>query len=139
MNDKPHITVAAGLIWRSDGLLLISQRLPEDTHAGYWELPGGKIETGETPAQTVVREIEEELGVHVEAGNEFARVTHDYPGKVVTLIGLHCRYLEGEPQALEVAQWRWVKRENMLEYEFPAANTKLFDSGWNQPPEGWVQ
>lgn len=139
MPDKPHILVAAGLIWRSDGYVLISQRLPNDTHAGCWELPGGKIEAGETPAEAVVREIEEELGVHSEAGNEFARVTWEYPGKVVTLVGLHVRYLEGDPEAREVAQWRWVHPDEMLSYSFPEANTQLFSSDWRTPPKGWVR
>ena len=141
MNEpsKPHLTVAAGLIWRADGLILISQRMPGSTHAGKWELPGGKLEPGETPFQCAVREIEEELAVKVEAGPEFARVTHDYGDKIITLIGIHVRYLEGDPQCLGVADFRWVTPEELQKLPFPEANARLFSSDWQHAPEGWVE
>ncbi|MCB2211233.1 8-oxo-dGTP diphosphatase MutT [bacterium] len=134
MAERKHILVAAGLIWRDDGMILISQRPQGGSHAGCWELPGGKVESGETVAQALEREIREELGVEVAAGPEFNRVTHEYAELTVTLAGLHARYVNGEPQALEVADWRWVRADELMHYEFPAANTRLFDCEWKDSP-----
>ncbi|MBD3165067.1 8-oxo-dGTP diphosphatase MutT [bacterium] len=132
--SKPHIVVAAGAIWGPDDLLLISRR-PETSHlAGYWELPGGKLESGETAADALVREIEEEMAVTVEAGPEFSRVTHDYPDKIVTLIGLHARYVSGEPQCIGVAETRWVRPSELHNFAFPPANARLFTPGWAVQP-----
>jgi mutator protein MutT len=134
MKELPHILVAAGLIWRKDGMLLISRRPDGGSHAGCWELPGGKVEPGETIAEALEREIMEELRVTVEAGPEFNRVTHDYPSLRVTLVGLHAKYLAGEPQALEVAEWKWVKPEDLRSFNYPAANERLFAAKWQQSP-----
>lgn len=137
--EKPNITVAAGLIWRRDGMVLISKRPPGGPHAGRWELPGGKLETGEDPPQALIREIQEELGIRVEVGEEFGRVTYRYPEVVVTLIGLHAKFCGGEPQTLEVSDWRWVKPAEVAYYEFPEANAQLFSNTWDVPPDGWVE
>ncbi|GBE30164.1 MAG TPA: (deoxy)nucleoside triphosphate pyrophosphohydrolase [Bacteroidetes bacterium] len=135
MNEHPHYLVAAGLIWRTDGQVLISRRLDSSAHAGCWELPGGKVEEGETVSQALVREIQEELAVVIEAGTEFNRVTHDYGSYTVTLVGLHARFIGGEPQALGVAEWRWIDPAEMLTFTFPPANTRLFEAKWNEQPQ----
>ncbi len=134
----PSVTVAAGLIWRSDGLLLVSQRPEGGPHAGKWELPGGKLEPGEIPAQALVREVKEELGIRVEAGPEFGRVVHDYPSLRVALIGLHARFTTGKPVKLGVADFRWVRPEDLLELQFPEANARLFAFPWQIPPAEWL-
>ncbi len=133
MNERPHILVAAGLIWREDGMVLISRRPEGGPHAGCWELPGGKVEPGETVAEALAREIMEELGVVVQPGKEFNRVTHEYPKLTVTLVGLHARYVGGEPRAIEVAEWKWVHPGELPEFNYPEANSKLFDCNWQSP------
>lgn len=134
---KRSVQVAAGLIWRADGHVLISRRPEGGRHAGDWELPGGKLETGESPPEALVREIREELAITVEAGPEFHRVAHDYGDLVVLLIGLHARYSAGSPRCLGVSEWRWISPADLPEYTFPAANTRLFESDWRTPPPEW--
>lgn len=135
--ENPRISVSAGLIWRDDGMLLVSRRPEGGSHAGKWELPGGKIEPGETPAQALEREIWEELGIRVEAGSEFGRVVHDYPTLRVTLIGLHALYTTGEPQRIGVADFRWIDPSELLDLTFPEANARLFEHPWRTPPAEW--
>ena len=72
------IEVAAGLVFR-DGLLLISQRRPQDHLGGLWEFPGGKREPGESPEDCLRRELMEELGIEVEIKELVETIAHDYP------------------------------------------------------------
>lgn len=60
-----RVEVAAGVIFREDGCFLLGQRAPDTFYPGYWEFPGGKVEALETPAQALVRELDEELGIQV--------------------------------------------------------------------------
>lgn len=138
MIQKQHLHVSAGLIWHHDGKILISKRPETSAHAGKWELPGGKLEPGETPEQALVREISEELCVAVEAGPRFKTVTHDYGNVIVTLYGIHARFLSGEPKRLGVADFRWIDRADVRRYSYPEANEKLFASNWSEPPAGWT-
>lgn len=137
MENKQHFTVVAGLIWRSDGFILISKRLPSGSQANKWELPGGKVEEGESLPDALEREIFEELNLSVEAGEEFGRVVHDYGNKIVTLSGIHVLYTNGEPEAREVSEWRWIHPDDLLSYQFPPANERLFQFNWSTPPKGW--
>ncbi len=75
------VEVSAALIFR-DGKLLIAQRHAKSHLGGLWEFPGGKREAGETFEQCLVREICEELGVDISAGELFEEVSHTYPEKI---------------------------------------------------------
>ena len=72
------VNVSAGVITRDDGSFLIGQRAPGTFYPGYWEFPGGKVEPGETPAEALKRELEEELGIQVEQLNPWLVREHDY-------------------------------------------------------------
>src|SRR5579864_2888069 len=74
---KPGLTVAVALIVRNSKLL-VCQRHRDDSHALQWEFPGGKVEPGESPAQALVRELREELGVDAMIGKELYRTRHRY-------------------------------------------------------------
>lgn len=122
--SPPVIEVSAGLIFR-DGKLLITQRHAEAHLGGLWEFPGGKREPGETFQACLVRELREELGVEVAAGDLFDSVTHAYPEKTVRLEFFLCRLVAGEPKPLGCAALRWVHRADLDTYEFPAADARL--------------
>ena len=118
------IDVAAALIFR-DGRLLITQRHAEAHLGGLWEFPGGKREADESFKDCLVRELREELGVEVEVGELLEEVTHAYPEKTVRLRFFLCHWIKHEPQPLGCAALRWVRREELKDYPFPAADARL--------------
>ncbi|MBI5385546.1 MAG: 8-oxo-dGTP diphosphatase MutT [Verrucomicrobia bacterium] len=124
--------MAAGLLFR-EGQLLIAQRPAQAHLGGLWEFPGGKRHAGETFQQCLARELREELGIEVEVGDVFERVTHDYPEKTVHLEFFLCRLVRGEPRALGCPAFAWVKARELDHYEFPAADARLLERLKNAP------
>jgi len=127
----PHKTIGVALIYNQQGEILIDRRLPGGTFGGFWEFPGGKIETDETVEECIKREIREELGLEIEVGDHFITIEHLYNGLQITLIAHHCEYLGGEPQTLECEEIRWSKIENLHLFTFPAANNKIIEALYN--------
>ena len=102
------IRVAAGILRDARGRILIAQRPPGGHVGGFWEFPGGKLQPGESPAEALVRELHEEIGIRVEAATPFMAYRHDYPERSVELhVFLVDRYT-GEPQGVEGQPLRWV-------------------------------
>ncbi|MBP6019529.1 MAG: Nudix family hydrolase [Burkholderiaceae bacterium] len=105
---KPFIDVAAGLIIRPDGSLLLAQRPPDKPWAGWWELPGGKIETGETVLQALSRELKEELDIDVTHATPWVTYTHEYEVNIVRLAFCRVTGWTGEPTGIEGQELAWV-------------------------------
>ncbi len=111
----PHYTVTAAVIHR-DGTVLIARRPSHGLLGGLWEFPGGKLEAGEALPQGLEREIHEELGVSIEVGEPLGVYSHAYTHFKVTLHAFACTLIEGEPQALEASDLRWVKPVELMNY-----------------------
>lgn len=116
------IKVCAALIFNGNKVLLTS-RPDHREHAGYWEFPGGKIETGETPAQCLARELKEELNIDVAVYDTVYMLGHEYPDKHVSLRFMRCIIKNNqEPRALEQQKFVWVKRDKLNEYQLLPAD-----------------
>jgi len=112
------LQVVAAIIERA-GRVLICRRRPDQSHPLKWEFPGGKVEPGESPAQALARELEEELGIREAAGEEMARYPVAYPGKnPIELIFLKVRRFEGEPRNLIFQEMRWEPVGKLTEFDF---------------------
>jgi 8-oxo-dGTP diphosphatase len=118
------VEVVAAIV-RRNGKLLITRRLDHVHLAGLWEFPGGKVEARESLEGALLREIREELGIDIAVGAEIFTVEHDYPTKSVRLHFFNCTLLQGEPQALDVSDLRWVTPAQLADYEFPPADSAL--------------
>ncbi len=119
-----RIEVVAAVI-RRDGKILITRRLDNVHLGGLWEFPGGKVEPAESLEGALLREIREELGVDIVAGDELFTVEHDYPGKSVRLHFFNCTISFGEPQPLDVSDLQWVTPTQLAEFDFPPADAEL--------------
>lgn len=133
----PVVDVAAGILWR-EGRLLAAQRPHGKPLAGFWELPGGKLEAGESPAQALARELAEELGVTVREARFWRRTEHDYPerGIRVRLHFFHVPEFSGEPTAREGQALAWVTPEEAAALHFLPADADILgalriSSAWN--------
>ena len=104
---KGTLLVVAGALVR-DGRLLLARRLDGDPLAGRWELPGGKVEEGETPGEALAREWFEELGVRVESAEPWTFAAGAPDGRHVTLLVFLVGSVAGEPSPLGVAEVRWA-------------------------------
>jgi 8-oxo-dGTP diphosphatase len=98
--------VVAGALVRG-GRLLLARRQEGGVHAGLWELPGGKVEPGETPEEALDREWREELGVRVPYSEPWTFASFRTDTRHVTLLVLLVRAVEGEPGPVGVPEVRW--------------------------------
>ena len=121
------VLVAACALVDADGRVLIAQRPPGKPMAGLWEFPGGKVEAGETPETTLIRELKEELGIVVKeaclAPLTFA--SHTYADFHLLMPLYVCRRWEGIVSAQEGQSLAWVRPNRLKDYPMPPADVPL--------------
>jgi 8-oxo-dGTP diphosphatase len=129
--SKPYIRVAAGLILDQRGRLLLGQRPEGKPWAGWWELPGGKIEPGESIEQALVRELDEELGIQATQIYPWITHVHEYPKNIVELAFCQVTAWTGTPQGLESQDLAWIDPRDPIDVGplLPAT----------EPPLRWLQ
>ena len=120
------IEVSAALIFHK-GKLLITQRRKNSHLGGLWEFPGGKREANESFEDCLAREIREELGIKIFVGKLFEEITHAYPEKSIHLKFFICESISGEPKALDCAAIQWISKNELDNFEFPAADARLLE------------
>ena len=122
---QKKVLVAVGVIENAQGEIFICRRGASQHQAHKWEFPGGKVETGETIAQALARELAEEVGIAVLACEPFMHIEHDYGDKCVTLAIRKVTAFSGEPRGLEGQESRWVAIAELGDYDFPDANSPI--------------
>lgn len=124
-----RIDMATGVLVH-DGRVLIQKRRPDDVWPGLWEFPGGKIETGETPEQAVVREYREEVELEIEIVQKVTVVSYSYTRYRVTMHCYLCRMSDGNPVLPifhEAEEGLWVTPDQLANYAFPAGHRRLIE------------
>jgi 8-oxo-dGTP diphosphatase len=121
------VLVAACALVDPDARVLIAQRPTGKPMAGLWEFPGGKIEAGERPEQTLIRELKEELGIVVDAAclAPLTFASHAYPDFHLLMPLYICRRWEGTVRALEGQKVTWVRPNRLRDYPMPPADEPL--------------
>lgn len=101
--------VCAALIHKN-GRFLVARRWPKDQFGGLWEFPGGGREGRESRRACIEREIKEELGLEIEAGERLAIFEDEIPALKVEVHLFLCTIRRGQPKAIDCQAWRWVSR-----------------------------
>jgi 8-oxo-dGTP diphosphatase len=121
------VLVAACALIDADRRVLLAERPAGKTMAGLWEFPGGKVEAGERPEETLIREMKEELGIVIRepclAPLTFA--SHAYPNFHLLMPLYICRRWEGIVQAQEGQKLAWVRPNKLRDYKMPPADEPL--------------
>jgi 8-oxo-dGTP diphosphatase len=121
------VLVAAAALIDADGRVLIAQRPEGKQLAGLWEFPGGKVEPGERPEETLIRELDEELGIAVKeaclAPLTFA--SHAYESFHLLMPLYVCRRWDGFVRSREGQALKWARPQALRDYPMPPADAPL--------------
>jgi len=123
---RPVFNIAIGVIWKKNKIL-VSKRKKNVLLAGLWEFPGGKIKKGETPKSCVIREAKEELNIDVLPVSYIKEIKHSYSHFKIIMKAYNCKYIKGQTIALDCADFKWIKPNNLDALAFPSASKKLFN------------
>ncbi len=126
-----QVTVSGAVILRTNSET--NQKEIFATQRGYgdykdgWEIPGGKLESGETPEECIVREIREELATEVRAERILGVVDYDYPTFHLTMHCILCTIVSGKLQLLEHEAAKWVNKETLRSVDWLPADRLILD------------
>lgn len=126
-----QVTVSGAVILRTNTEtnqkeIFVTQRGYGDYKDG-WEIPGGKLEPGETPEECIVREIREELATEVRAERILGVVDYDYPTFHLTMHCILCTIVSGKLQLLEHEAAKWVNKETLRSVDWLPADRLILD------------
>lgn len=124
---KSRLHVVAGVLER-DGRYFIQQRPPDKPLAGFWEFAGGKVERDETPWQALVRELDEELNIHVERGEPLIQLLHAYPDRDIFLDVWNVTRWQREPSAQEGQATGWFELKVIQDMPLLPANGPILNA-----------
>lgn len=121
------LLVAACALIDADGRVLLAQRPKGKSMAGLWEFPGGKVEPGELPEQTVLRELREELSIETDLAclAPYVFASHSYADFHLLMPLFLCRKWRGQVRPTEGQAIVWVRPKDMKKYHMPAADIPL--------------
>lgn len=121
------VLVAACALVDADGRVLLARRPPGKPMAGRWEFPGGKVEAGERPEESLIRELKEELGIEVREAclSPLTFASHTYEDFHLLMPLWVCRRWEGMVTPKEGQEVTWVRPERLREYSMPPADEPL--------------
>ena len=118
------VTVTCAII-KKDGKVLVVKRGPTMKLPLKWEFPGGKIEHNESPEQCIIREISEELQIHIKLANPLTPVIHKYAELEVQLIPFIAEYLGGTLILTEHIEYKWLDNYQLLDLDWAEADISI--------------
>ncbi|WP_051676848.1 (deoxy)nucleoside triphosphate pyrophosphohydrolase [Maridesulfovibrio frigidus] len=126
MGERAPISVVAGIIWR-DGLFLSAERPIGKDYAGWWEFPGGKVEQGESLADALVRELQEELGITPLKYDFWMDKIVEYPEYTVKLNFFDIWDFSGKVTSMEKQKFDWFELDNVVDVKFLPVNYEILE------------
>ena len=135
MSAVPRVVrVVAAALYDERGRVLIADRPAGKHMAGRWEFPGGKVGEGETLADALARELNEELGITVSSAQPLMDLTHDYTDRRVELHMWLVKDYRGEPQSLDGQQLKWVEPARLFDEDILEADRPFIEALQSLPP-----
>ncbi|WHY20268.1 8-oxo-dGTP diphosphatase MutT [Paenibacillus sp. G2S3] len=116
------IQVAAAIIHNEEGQILIARRRQGKSQAGLWEFPGGKIEQGESIADCLQRELQEEMGIMILPYESFGMNEHNYGELTIQLIAWKAQYQGGVIDLVDHDEYRWMFPAELGQFKFAPAD-----------------
>jgi len=129
------VLVAAVALIDPDGRVLLAQRPEGKSLAGFWEFPGGKREKDETIEDCLAREALEELGVRIQPERLLFKRDQGTPERRISLFFFFCKWMSGEPRAIDCKDFRWVSCEDIRERTFLPGDLEVLEDlicHWNE-------
>lgn len=123
---QSHIVLA--IILKNERQILIAKREENLFQGGFWEFPGGKVETGESPNKALSRELREELDISIIDASPLFRFEYEYPEQLLLLDVWVVNSFSGEAIGKEGQTVTWVSIDELSSYQFPAANKRILDA-----------
>jgi 8-oxo-dGTP diphosphatase len=121
--DAPKISVAG--IAAEGGKFFIARRIAGGDLGGKWEFPGGKVEAGESAAEALIREYDEEFSVPVRVGKLLGSASFEHRGTVRSLAAYEVSFLKTEFKLVEHTEWRWASPAEIEKLDFAPSDLKL--------------
>ncbi|EMC8464044.1 8-oxo-dGTP diphosphatase MutT [Vibrio alginolyticus] len=123
-----RIHIVAAIIFNQDKSKIFITKRPDDKHkGGFWEFPGGKVESGESIEHALARELEEEVGIEVTEQALFEHLEYDYPDKSLKFDFITVSKFSNEPYGREGQEGHWVEIRELGNYAFPEANVPILE------------
>lgn len=124
---RTKIIVVVGIVFNEHHEILIAQRTANQSHAGYWEFPGGKVEIGETLEDALIRELQEEVHIKPLAMSLLETIEYDYGNQFVQLNFFRVEKFSGIAHGAEQQKIKWIKSSELSNYQFPEANQPIIE------------
>ena len=118
------VDVTCGLIFSNDRVF-ICRRKPDKSLGGYWEFPGGKVESGETCEECLARELREELGMEVLVGQKFMTNEHSYEHIAIRLIAYRCEFISFNQTLTDHDKYEWACVDELTSWNFAPADIPI--------------
>ncbi len=121
------IDVVAAIIENEKGEVLIAKRKKGKKLAGYWEFPGGKVEKGESPEQSLVRELNEEMNLEIEIGDYLGENIHFYDRGAIRLLAFKGKITGGEIKLVDHDAYVWIDLHDIKNVKLAPADIPLIE------------
>lgn len=118
------IKVVCGIIYKDEKVLLCRRSLHKML-GGYWEFPGGKVEEGESHQESLLRELNEELGMQVKVGAHFKTVIHPYDNNTIELISYVCQFQRADFMLVDHDAVEWVNVQDLIKKHLAPADIPI--------------
>lgn len=119
--------VVCGLIFHNEKIL-ICRRKEGKSLAGFWEFPGGKIETDEADDEALLRELSEELEIQVEAQDHFITVQHSGDSLAIELVVINCLFKSSSFKLMDHDRYEWVMIDDLMSWELAPADIGIAEA-----------